>query len=335
MADSGKNSIYESRTGRQFVLKSNEFGWRLIHDRSCIKNSEDITRCAALSMHKALIGVSSLDALEDAGKKCGNVFRSSIAVSTYYVVYHVFCACILMDDQWDLVYVRKSNNQKLNPETEAKKYEISLEQLNSTDESANTWNNCKDYEQDISTKITHGEIKRYCSILRDKRESKPEFIKHLYLSFVKDNADKAIPALFEKLDYIRDRIIYRPSVVVKRKGGYAQTSKDIRKEIDELPRLNDLYNAIKEILFSIKDFGEKGKQFWLYFTVGSPVSCEESHLKELNYTWDDAERLRGNRQEKILPAVSYQLIELFDSTDAISFFEKYWSPLFSDEDWNF
>jgi hypothetical protein len=50
----------------------------------------------------------------------------------------------------------------------------------------------------------------------------------LYKEFIQSDINepnKSIPGLYEKLCYIRDRAIYRPSVVIdRRNGGYIQTS---------------------------------------------------------------------------------------------------------------
>jgi hypothetical protein len=55
-----------------------------------------IDHCVALAFHKALIGVSQLNAIESAIqiKEFGQ-FRQSKAIITYYIVYHVFVACML------------------------------------------------------------------------------------------------------------------------------------------------------------------------------------------------------------------------------------------------
>lgn len=330
---------YLSQSGRQF-LKVKKRGaqdqFELIHDRGCKYNQLDIYQCSAFSIDKALIGISELELLENATDKLGKCLRSSIAVKTYYVVYHLFCACILLDNSQRLVLEKRNGKGKSNDKEIVEKYEVTLEELNNPSESAEAWNMCKGFEQDVSTSIKHGTIKGYCEYLRKNweylKDKKPKYICELYEFFVKDNVIKAIPALYEKLDYIRDRVIYRPTVVPQPTGIYAQTSRDMRKEIDELPNAEYLYNAIKKIIKMMKDDKNSGKDFWDQFTM-SVVVCEDEYLRDMGYSWDEAEKLMGNRDGKFLPTASHQLVELFEPSIAIEMFQKYWEPLFSKENW--
>lgn len=323
-----------SNSRRKFLLKSVNGKTVLIHDRECEKNENDIAACSVLALHKAIIGVCELFFLESASEKLGNRFRPSIAVQTYYIVYHLFCSCMLLDNDYDLIY-RIVNNKECQDLVE--EYEKNSKWLNDDREIPKVWNKCKWNEIDIATSITHENIKKYCKDFRDNNRYNNchGFLRVLYLNFIKElpNSRMSIKGLYEKLDYIRDRSIYRPTLVVQNNKdfNYAQTSNDVRKEIDGLPTSNDLYSVVSEIVSEIfKNNSNRmlNKFIESFYFDTMPVDCNEDHLHMFGYDWEDVIKLGGNKEFEYVPMFVYQLIELFSYEDTKLVYEKYWKPLF-------
>ena len=135
-----------------------------------ILNKEDrhntvyIANCAALAFHKSLVGISELRALESVkDHPTAGGLRISRALNTYYSIYHLFVAMMLLDKGFSI---------KLNPR-KCKEgiidFGVNLQELNNPEETPDAWNAAGELEQDLATNITHGSVKQYCRYLRGKR----------------------------------------------------------------------------------------------------------------------------------------------------------------------
>lgn len=289
--------------------------------------------CAALAFHKSLIGLSQLNALEGVSGQGGFMYGAR-GIYTYYVVYHLFCSCMLITPPEIL-------NIKF-----AKLEEVTDEQIDSPSEAPDQWDKGRDYEADWATKISHKQIKLFCKELREIRKNNQQnweaiapYLVSLYKYFVDDtNSEKhCIPAMYEKLCYIRDRIIYRPSDVITTSGRNVQTSAQMGKELRSLPDSAQLYRIIGEIYSKILSCmerehktGEYGPcmqmldEMW-HGRVEEDIDdlCELGHKKR---------RLQILGQREGEDRYSYQtyvshMLEI-ESIDFIRMYrKKYWVPL--------
>ncbi len=188
---------------------------------------------ADLAIIKALIGITQLYALEEASKKINSSFLQAKAITTYYIVYHMFSSHIARFDKCKKIH-----------------REIKESILNSEGEKPEDWTNCANVEKDIACSIGHCDIKKYCKSQR--KNEKPELKNSiLTANFIGDNEGNA-SYLYEKLCYIRDRVVYRPTFVYDDNGKCFQTSKDIKKEIMSMPDSNALISILYKYCESIK-----------------------------------------------------------------------------------
>ena len=233
--------------------------------------------CATLSYYKALMGICQLSLLEQNRQQ----FRPSIAIQTYYIIFHFATCCILFDDKY--------RNDKLKIPKE-----VSREELNSTDESPATWARQRELEKDIAASMTHHEIVNYCKKLREriKNSQIEDHIKVFYNAIVDDTITngKCIAGLYEKVQYIRVRAVYRPTFVkYVYEEKYAQTSKDVRKEIDALPKCSSLFETLK-LFYEVLPSDIKHQ--W-----SLEVSLIECNAPEnLGYTWNDLEEWESTKK---------------------------------------
>lgn len=290
-------------------------------------------QCAALAFHKSLIGLSQLNALEITATQTElSLFFESRALFTYYVVYHIFCSCMLITPEKYLPCL-------LEPPEKYGEFEEEI--IDAPEETPEQWDKCKEAEQDWATAISHGKIKKFCKYIRGKknrntfRKDAPYLIP-LYKFFIdSDGSETAcIPGLYEKLCYVRDRVLYRPSYVLTDKGVPKQTSAQMRRELMSLPKSEDLYDAITEIY---KGFISVANQeplvapcWWLLHGMWvTPVSNSVEYLRELGH---NIRRLHflGERESKdsyVFPMYICHLLEL-ESIDFIRKYKKlYWQPL--------
>lgn len=293
-------------------------------------------QCAALAFHKSLIGLSQLNALEiTAAQTKLSSFLESRALFTYYVVYHIFCSCMLMAPE-------KYLPRPLKP---PKSYgEFTEEEINAPEETPTQWENCKEAEQDWATVISHSQIKSFCNhireIDRDTFSEDAPYLIPLYKFFVDSSGAETacIPGLYEKLCYVRDRVLYRPSYVVTDEGGIIQTSAQIHRELTSLPKSEDLYAAITEIYKgfisvvsreSSRDIIGTPCWWFLYAMWIDTVTDNADYLRELGH---NVRRLRSFRERGPkgcygFPAYICHLLE-FESIDFIRKYKKlYWRPL--------
>jgi len=286
-------------------------------------------RCAALAMHKAIIGIMRLDELEEAAARTDiSEFLDARAICTYYSVYHLFVTCIIMTDN-------SVKNCKWN-------FSVSDEEIDSEDETAGAWNTAKNNEQDWATKITHGQIKNFCKRVRMNRENlygDKYYLIPLYDNFIDDTLTegKCKPALYERLCYIRDKSIYRPSFVVTKSGHRVQTSRYVGEEIRSLPKAAELFRIVSQIYDGFIKENERENEtgecdaLLNYMWLDNIVRCKIGDLIELGHEIDQLKRIGGIdiEDQKKICFLSYeaQLLETESVENIIKYEKKYWFPL--------
>lgn len=315
----------------KYYQKGNEYYF----DRDNIENEHYISACSALSFHKSLIGLSELNALEKQKQnvECGGL-RLSRTINTYYIVFHLFISLMLLDKTYEIkIKKRFCSNGHVD-------FGVDFESLCNTSELPDTWNEFKYYEQDLSTLFDHRDIKAYCDDLRRTCDLLKEPYISLYKEFIQSDINepnKSIPGLYEKLCYIRDRAIYRPSVVIdRRNGGYIQTSLDVRKEIESLPNYNNLYNIIMRIYtFILSNSREQGRNInrtFLLHLWSTNISESREYLYSLGYSDTDIDEIRFMKEflntELSFGAHVIHLIELCDRERVLNDLENIWGKLF-------
>ncbi|MDY7993094.1 hypothetical protein UY286_19955 [Paenibacillus polymyxa] len=302
-------------------------------DRTNITNMVYLCSCSALSFHKSLIGLSELRALESVKDvESAGGLRISRAVLTYYSVYHLFISLMLLDERFNLkVPKRLCSNGIVN-------LGVNFNDLSDPSELPNVWNEFKLLEQDLSTLITHTDVKEYCDCLREESEKLDEVFRILYNNFIfadENKPNESIKGLYEKLCYVRDRAIYRPSNVIDVEGGYIQTSKYVRKEIDELPDSAYIFDAIRkiyrEILIKSNIKGRSMyKSFYSLLWVSHVFETVEE-VKKLGITDSEIDKLRFmksfNADELSFSSYISQLIELVNTNRLFSDLEDFWNEL--------
>ena len=273
---------------------------------------KDVIQSAALAFHKALIGVVQLNELEN------NNLRLPKAVITYYIVYHIFTLCMLLDLNDSVKKIDLCNPKELNSKSELPEQ----------------WNLQRKLEEDYATRIKHIDIKKYCEHMRKKETGKLSATeKILFENFIKQPPDENTPCisgLYEKLCYVRDRAIYRPSVLELTNGGYVQTSLDVKKEIDSLPNSGELYKVICSMY---NEFISEAKQtkkynYLLAYMWCLPIDCSDS-FAELSDS--DAALLRTMQSfytDNGLNSHICHMLELYDDISQIKKYDDiYWRPL--------
>jgi hypothetical protein len=212
---------------------------------------------------------------------------------------------------------------------------VDAEKLNSLSEKPETWAELRDIEQDISTMITHYQIGKYCSALREKGDNNllPEYLNLIYQNFVKTLPDKnvSINGLYEKLCYIRDRSVYRPSYVIDENNVMIHISLNIRSEIENLPKSNELYIIIIEILEAIVKEKDIYLNSFLRILWIDHVSETKEHVIDLGYNENDIEILKYKysfeQNELSFSTYITHLMEPADRERTISDVENILNPL--------
>ncbi|MGK8833657.1 hypothetical protein ACRS8Y_28025 [Bacillus paranthracis] len=210
---------------------------------------------------------------------------------------------------------------------------VNEEELNNSSEHPPIWNKAGELEQDIATKIGHGNIKWYCrNMRRNNRGLKPAYIT-LYENFikVKSNHNESIKGLYEKVCYIRARDVYRQSSVYDTENTSVHTSKYIRKEIESLRSSQELFDVNKKVFEQLfkqqMDEKETLLIIFIQYFGGSHVLETESCVKELGYTDDDIEKLKGITDELSFSTYTSHLIELLDRERFEEDYENIWMKL--------
>ncbi|MBM6617297.1 hypothetical protein [Bacillus suaedaesalsae] len=297
-----------------------------------------LVNCAALSFHKSLIGISELKALESSNSYAPYTggLRISRAMSAYYSVYHLFVSMILLDEEYDLK-VKTNKKEKKEIVDGYLDIRVSTSDLNNELETPEAWNNASKLEQDIATRITHTQVKDYCVYLRKKIQGEilnPPFgVLYEYFVKVLEDPKTSVKGLYEKICYIRDRVLYRPSYVIGEESNFIHTSAYIKSEIDNLPRADELYNVVvetyKQMLYSVGDskiFREFFRCLWM-----ERINELEENVRVLGYTNEDIEKYRTKfiSLEEHLSFSTYitHLMEIVDRERLSHDYDMFWEPL--------
>ncbi|PEW28486.1 hypothetical protein [Bacillus thuringiensis] len=309
--------------------------------RGLSNNRNYIARVAALSFHKALFGISELKALENLSTVENNGgLRMSKAINTYYTVYHLITLMMLIDKENPITIKFR---HKLDP-GERIPIEIDEELLNREGESPEIWEELKSLESDLASRLTHGEIKKYCKEVRENFGNKLEPVKIVYEAFISEQTNII---LYEKICYIRDRVVYRPTCALNNMdGGIILTSKDVRKEIDTLPNWEQLYKLVTKIhdVF-LKLQGEQeefGKQISVFYKVlvfyiwNSRIKNSKDYVQGLGWTEEEIKKYKATSdweecsvEEDEVQFSSYlsHLIEIADVDRIKLDLRDLWEPL--------
>lgn len=222
---------------------------------------------------------------------------------------------------------------------------VTEEEINNSSETPEQWDACQSNEMDWATAIRHYQIKDFCAKLRISSYAEfsvqAPYLVPLYNYFVDSSGseESCIPGLYEKLCYVRDRVIYRPSYVLTQSESIVQTSAQLHKEITSLPTSEYLYRAISEVYAGMIHAMDKER------------SCGDLHrpctsiLSEMWYgtAKDDLDELcsLGHKRRRLqylgrknaddgtyaFPTYICHLLEL-ESIDFIQKYRKrYWRPL--------
>lgn len=320
--------IIKEESGRKFQRKPGEDN-KWIFDRTDNTNNLDIAYSASLAFHKSLIGICGLDEMETAEKELGSNLRSAKAIQTYYVLYHLFTGCMLLDPDYEIVFsASKAKNAKGRIY-----YGQKQKALRKTPVSARDWDLRGKLEQDLATRIRHSDIKKYCDSIREKMKQgaiNQDYIKTLYDYYIREDGSVF---LFEMADYIRDRSIYRPSFVPyysNNKFNYSQTSKNVRSQIDGMPSAKELYQTIRKILLSICIDPAIPKDDFHGSFLHNSIDCKTEYSNELGYSWDILSKLGGDKEGEQVPVFIGQMMELYVPEKTEYYFEKYWKTLFDE-----
>lgn len=196
--------------------------------------------------------------------------------------------------------------------------------------SAEDWVDRRLMETDLATRIGHSQIRDYCQKLRknDGIEplSKAPYISLMYNWFIRDDCELI---LFEKANYIRDRIIYRPSRVTSDADAPIQTSKRVRDQIDSEPSAEALYDKIKELYRCICASTVNSEWLFSDYFRASCINSDSDHLEILGYFWENLEPLGVLRESKSIPSYLYHLIELYSPEQVQYFYKRFWVPLWT------
>ncbi|PEC89408.1 hypothetical protein COJ87_19925 [Bacillus cereus] len=319
----------KSLTGQYELLESNNGKYILIRE-SKSNNEYYISLVAGLSFHKALFGISELKALEKISKNSDSL-KMSVAINTYYVVYNIMTLIMLIDEEYPITIKCKSNQEG------RILLEVNKESLNREGESSKDWDEMKFLERDIASQITHMQIKDYCKEVRSNFENKSEPVKIVYEAFMSEQANVI---LYEKLCYVRDRLIYRPTCVLADEIEQLPilTSLDVRKEIADLPNWKDLYqivfNLYESILKIIKEsekqtlhFYEKVIHYMWYWRIEESVK----YLYNLGWTEEDVtnygQYIDFEEDKVILSSYLAHLVEIADINRIRQDIKELWNPL--------
>lgn len=312
-------------------IKFIEINKKKYYDKNDENTQEYLLNCSTLAFHKAIIGITELNALEEVGctDRAGSL-RMSRAVITYYIIYHLFTSLMIIDKDFEIeIGKKKTSGEYID-------YKVKEDELNSTYELPLNWNKAKDYEADVATLITHTQIKNYCELLRRKGEMKNKVYDVLFKAFVyidEANPETSIKGLYEKACYVRDRVIYRPSYVVSVDNHTFQTSLYVRKEIESLPKSTELYKVIQDLLSEIyvEVKANNNRDFLfdfvnLLWNSSVSIDTEEDEVLIMDqYSNEDKSQI--NVSEGSIDNFMCQHIELNDKTRAKSDYEKFWKPL--------
>jgi hypothetical protein len=312
---------YESLSGK-FLF--NKFGKReFIFDREYINNKQYLAEQAALCIHKTLIGISELKSIEEI---TGNSELAQLnmckAINTYYVIFHMMTFCMLIDSQHNLMVMKGLKNGKV-------PFEINEKLLNSENEYPNTWDRQRFLEMDLATAITHSQIKEYCNLMRSGTISS-NLVDVIFNHFIKE-IPKTI--LYEKICYIRDRIIYRPTFVVEdKKGESIFTLKGLKQEINDLPTWGKLYSIVEELQKKMIESSGNNSFFYMVLSFmwrGLRVEEKRKDLIESGLSDEDFNQYSSQENDDIinLPYYISHMLQITDKCRINAHVKELWEPL--------
>lgn len=280
----------------------------------CIDRTHDLA-CAALAINKAIIGIAELSLTEKAAKRhCYGALRYSKAIQTYYAAYNIMTSYMILTNQ--ICKETRKNYDSVDPV-----------KLNSEDESPETWEGQRKLEQDLSTLIGHSGIRKQCRKMRgwDPDELDP-LEKLIWDTFVVQGS----PLLYEKICYIRDRTIYRPSYVISTDNTPLQTSMYVRKEIDSLPDSHYLLEFMQRYLKAISQREDIDFLALHIHLTGCLVINSEEYLSSLGISDEDIQQLKALQliqEDNSMPSYICQLLELEPVNIVIKLYETFWVPI--------
>ncbi|MBJ8104821.1 hypothetical protein JDS80_13395 [Bacillus cereus group sp. N8] len=312
-----------SLTGK-FVFIQKEGSSKFILKRNHKENNIYLSQVAAMSFHKTLFGLSELKVLQDIPVKYGTgSLKMSETVFAYYTVYHLITFCMLLDEEYEIIVMKKLKNNKVPLEGNKKL-------LNSHEDTPERWNNQEQHERDIASMISHSNIKDYCKSLRNRECIKNKIVKLIYDHFISLEF-KTIG--YEKICYIRDRIVYRPTVVIDdENGGIIQTSADLNEELSKLPSWKQYYQILEDLhkkLIEMYDNSDMVKGLLTYMWRGQPVREEWKLLNDLGWTDEEIQmyRSKANSNELCFDSYISHLIEIRDKERIKKDLREIWFPL--------
>lgn len=289
---------------------------KYVFDRTQKINRGDIAGSAALAIQKSVIGICGLYSLEKAERTTKTSLRQQRAVQTYYVIYHLFTCCMLLDESYLIVFAPKRDGRL--------SYGSELVELRRRPVQPYHWNSRKFKEMDLAVRIQHSDIKKYCEELRKQNNQLLPFIQVMYDAFVCNDCSLV---LFEKADYIRDRSIYRPSFIATETEKPIQTSMYVREQIDSLPHADDLFALVTNFLRAV--WSIPGDAFYplAFYLLSQGVSCTTQYANNLGYTWDQLTAIGGLPSEETVPSYVCQMMELYSQEELEFFVNRYWKSI--------
>lgn len=300
-------------------------GKEIILEREGEENQVYIFQVASLSFHKAIIGISELKALSKfSSNEIAGGFRLSKAINTYYVIYHLITFCMLMDENYNIKIKKKIVNDIV-------QFEVDESELNSDDESPERWNKQGDLEKDIASMISHTDIKNYCRFIRSLK-NKSKITDLFFENFLKEKNPRLY--LYEKVCYVRDRVVYRPTIVIDDIDGMnIQTSADAREEIDQLPDWDKLYEfviSLHDMFISDMLNGDQSVNLFLrYLWVASFIHEDKEQLFSYGWSEADIESYKSNVSYNNLAFDAYlsHIVEILEMKRVKSDYHELWEPL--------
>lgn len=262
-----------------------------------------------------MIGIAELSLTEKAAKRHRyGAFRYSKAIQTYYAAYNIMTSYMILTNQ-------------ICKETRKDYDSVDPVKLNSEDESPETWENQKELEQDLSTLIGHSGIRKQCRKMRgwDPDELDP-LEKLIWDTFVVPGS----PLLYEKICYIRDRTVYRPSYVTATDGTTFQTSKDVRKEIDSLPDSHYLLALMQRYMNAVSQRKDIDFLTLHIHMTGCHVINPAEYLASLGIGDKDIRKLKNYQliqEDNSMPSYICQLLELEPVNIVIKLYKAFWVPI--------
>lgn len=291
---------------------------------------------ACLAFHKALLGISELRSLEKVETAAGGL-RMSRGLFTYYSVFHLFCFVMV----WHIMH---SNLLRMSLDLPEKLYRKEL--IDNKEEKPSAWASQSAYERDVCSMITHTAIGIFCRNMRrglfqEVREKPIMALENImYENFVHHGAetDMAIPGLFEKLCYIRDRLIYRPTLIYPADTDEEpiQSSGEVKREIEGLPNSSQLLKVASSLHLSLINPGENTASRYkdiahrfASFIWFSPKINEGQSSPAYKFSTADIVSLSGQVDENniSLPCYASHLIEIAENPRVIEDHNEIWLPL--------